>query len=51
MYLQIQYLYCGGDYEAPVSPANPAGAVRVDYDGCMVCSLDLFSSNLRAIER
>lgn len=33
--LQIQY-WCGSMWEGPVSDANPAGAVRVDYAGCMV---------------
>lgn len=33
--LQIDF-WCGSMWEAPVSDANPAGAVYVDYAGCMV---------------
>lgn len=33
--LWIQY-FCGGTYEAPVSAANPAGPMPINYAGCMV---------------
>lgn len=36
--LEISY-YCGGHGETPESEANPAGAVPVEYAGCMVSNV------------
>lgn len=32
---------CGGSFEGPVSESNPAGAMRVEYNGCMVSASGL----------